>query len=520
MAIEPLDPSYQQSLLFGPLRATAQQLREPNRPQGITVDPGQQPETSRDATGRTTDIVRRSRSSVVEEQTETLAQPQRQGQTSRLLIVDNAASNRADSLTAADPQSSQTAGTENLAFRRTTAPDASDIAANSSRKSGQPTDFERRTQLTPDPDTNAVFEFTRTDFDRPETVETNAQQDISENIGHNLERAVDPSNFDNVVITTGRIDRDEGRVQDNPIPTNELEQPIDDLDIPFNELSVEPLTPLAFAEYRVFEERARENPLTERDDDSDYGERPNNLEVIDQSVAFSEEQQRRTDPDLQDAAVRREREQALARELGRDQTGDVSLNAPAQAESTLNESSPDTQTTFEPPARPVTGMDVNPNPTGVETATTGFRDLEEPEARRPRIVSAILGTPENLIERIRVVNDLPVESDDIYGLDNFLRQDLLGIPPEAQLPLGSPAREEGERLINSIQELISRERAEDTNPGPDGPEQTAERNEALSQEAERTHYEQVTFTYHEMLGAQDFLYRTDPNVGTNFYFFA
>lgn len=508
--IDPIDTSYQQSIIYGPLRQTDLMLREPNRPQGITVDLPQQPEMPGSATDSTRQINRYRSAQEEPAQEDALPrEPKELGKNpSRLLVVEpDAQTTRARF---ADPEAVEPQGL--FAFEAL----KSDIPAAERSQSIRQEDA--ATVAASEPDRAVTFEFVSSDFSQERienpTPEFASSKNRSQDIAAYLNRPADPSNFDHAVITSGRIDLLEARELDNPLPANDLETPIDNLDNPFREFTVEPYGPGEFAEFRVFEERGQPDP-TERTGDNDFSERLTNNETTEAVAQFGRDQEALVNPQYQDTAVQQERAEFNARNEGQ-----TLVPSEAQPQSSA-ERLPETVTVTTPPSNPLSGTNSNPNAVSVETATTGYRDLEAPEVRRPRVIQAILGTPENLAERIRVMDTLPLEADDIFGLDSFERAKLLGHPADIVNRLGTYAPDVGQTFYGAQMETIDKPREVQTQPTYElAPHQKVERNEEDAQEVRRDYEERVTYTYNEISTAQDFLNAVTPNVGTNFFFFA
>lgn len=511
MLIGPVDTSFQQSLVYAPLRQTEERLFDPDRPRGVTVDTLQQPEAPQEALKSRRDIMRH-RLGVESEADSALAERssgEPRQDASRLLFVEAAPLFQPRNL-------NQFAEKPSAADRLL----QSNFGSTSEQTSTSERANENRAETPPQERRQSVFEFIRNDF----AIELNDQRDpelaasrsLARDTSIALERPADPSNFDNFVVTVGKIERNEARVLGQPRSANDLETPIDDLDNPNRQFAVKPYSPAEFAEFRVFEERGQPNP-TERTGDNDFSERPTNMDVINQVAEFANQQDQRLNPARQDASIQSDLAALDMRSRSAiDSTQSARSASPTDSLPQLTE----TRTFAQAPANTTTGLNTNPNPfPGAETATTGFRDIVEPEARRPRIVQALLGTPENLLERARVVNQMPVRAEEASGLTPSKVSDMLGLVPASVPALGGYQREAGEVFDDAEPVSVKSSRELQTNPGPVSAERSEELNQEHAEKIRRDYYERITFTYNEIARAQDFINSTEPRAGRSFYYF-
>ena len=503
MAIEPLDPILVQQPTQqqppAPSRGTDRLSQEPDRPQGVTVDPAPETMTSRDLFGRIRDdprvlqIQRNARESSNEPESGRSDAQNLQPGTSQLVRL---AQNSGEAVLPAQSSLSQVQdelnpASQSLEERLESGPSNEEL---NFQDVIQPSGLERNTLV--NSRQTASFEFVSSDFNAQPEAGDAAQLTESQESSIPLQRPFDPSNFNNFTETTAQIERTEALVLDQPRPANDLETPVDDLNNPNREFTVQPFSPAEFAEFRVFEERGTPDPRA-RTEDNDFSERPTRNEEIEQNTE--------TFRDFQ--------EQIGAPETNRDRAADQSfLSSGSGSEATVNASAQTTER--DRFIGSSTGTIANPDDISSQTVTTGNRAESTEQTQRERLIDALIGRPDNAQEQIRLINERPLGAADTPSATGRFELDANREPLGQPQPLPESGREPQPITVDDS-------RAVQTNPPtPREADELEQLSEEVAQEETRRRDERVRESVQEALQARDFLFVNSQTVGTNFAFFA
>lgn len=445
-------------------------MREPNRPRGVTVDRLPQANPSGSAIDSPPSVYRlKTAKTSATPDANTANVPLNFAGASRLMLVENI------------PQENKNVSPSKPATQRALddfveKPSPADrLLAGfapadkpQTTQETQPQNTDNSSQLVPQSRRNTVHEFIASDFAESNTQERNPQtasalsRSYSMRVG--LDQPVSPNNFDNVVYTVGYIEFAQSRTDVETLKLHATDN--------FQPTRINPL--------EAFNKAVKEQGEDDRSQTQ--------FLVAQQNLALNP----------QVAPVKIEDKQPL--------------------QTTAPSSTPQTQTVMTVPVNTLSGMNSNPNGIGTETATTGFRDIEPQQARRPRIVQAIMGTPENLIEKVRVFNEMPLKRDEVSSNRGFPRSDLLNVPVNTVNPLGFTERKQGQDFYSAQPIAVNSTREMQTNPAPAGPEEINVQNIDNAEQIKNSYFDRVTFTYNELVGANDFWNMHSQKSGLNFYY--